>query len=400
MGDAPRIPHDSHAPVRDGPMTHAAPALRVYWELTRACDLACRHCRAEAQPARAPDELTTEECFTVLGDLAGATPRPHVIFTGGDPLKRPDLLDLVREGVRLGLGVSVAPSATTSLTREAVRALKEAGVQAMSLSLDGSIAARHDAIRGVLGCFGWTLAAAQRITAAGIPLQVNTLVTRETAGDLEAIGDLVAEIGAARWSLFFLVAVGRGRVLTPLSAAEAETTLGWVARQHGRWPFVLTTTEAPHYRRIAVQQMRAGRRARRRRGTPLARRARLRHPRRQRHHVHRRQRRRDAVRLPAPGRGQRPPGQRALALPGRRRVPGPALARDVPRPLRRLHVPGAVRGLAGAGVGGQRRRPRRGPPVRLGPSGKARRDNAARRSSASKHCVVTPRQSGRLLDTP
>jgi radical SAM protein len=245
--------------MRDAPasrMTHSTPALRVYWELTRACDLACRHCRAEAQPQRAPDELTTQECLDVLHDLASGMPRPHVIFTGGDPLKRPDLLDLVREGVGLGLGVSVAPSATMSLTREVVWGLKDAGVQAMSLSLDGSSAARHDAIRRVLGCFGWTLAAAQRITAAGIPLQVNTLVARETLGDLEAIGDLVAGLGAARWSLFFLIAVGRGRVLTPLTAAEAETTLGWVARQQGRWPFVLTTTEAPHYRRIVVQQLR------------------------------------------------------------------------------------------------------------------------------------------------
>src|SRR5262249_9536405 len=204
---------------------------------------------------RAPDELTTQECFDVLHDLANGTPRPHVIFTGGDPLKRSDLLDLVREGVRLGLGISVAPSATMLLTREVVWGLKDAGVQAMSLSLDGSSAARHDAIRRVLGCFGWTLAAAQRITAAGIRLQVNPLVAKETLGDLEAIGDLVAELGAARWSLFFLIAVGRGRVLTPLTAAEAETTLGWVARQQGRWPFVLTTTEAPHYRRIVVQQL-------------------------------------------------------------------------------------------------------------------------------------------------
>ena len=238
-------------------MSHTAAALRVYWELTRACDLACRHCRAEAQPTRAAEELTTEECFRVLGDLAAGVPRPHVIFTGGDPLKRPDLLDLVREAVRLGLGVSVAPSATMSLTHETVHALKDAGVQAMSVSLDGSIAARHDAIRGVLGCFGWTLAAAQRITSAGIPLQVNTLVTRETVGDLDAIGDQVARMGAARWSLFFLIPVGRGRVLTSLTADEAEITLGWLARQARRWPFVLTTTEAPHYRRIVVQQLRA-----------------------------------------------------------------------------------------------------------------------------------------------
>ncbi|HEU4371153.1 MAG TPA: TIGR04053 family radical SAM/SPASM domain-containing protein [Methylomirabilota bacterium] len=238
-------------------MSARAP-LRVYWELTRACDLACRHCRAEAQPERAADELTTNECRAVLADLALAgPPRPHVIFTGGDPLKRPDLLLLVRAAVDLGLGVSVAPSATLALDGPTVRALRDAGVSAMSLSLDGSTPARHDAVRGVLGCYGWTLAAAAHVTAAGVPLQINTLVTRETHRDLEDLAKVVARLGAARWSLFFLVPVGRGRVLIPLDARQAETTLGWVARNAARWPFTVTTTEAPHFRRVMVQQMRA-----------------------------------------------------------------------------------------------------------------------------------------------
>lgn len=239
-------------------LTFARAPLRVYWELTRACDLACRHCRAEAQPARAADELTTDECRSTLAGLAAAgPPAPHVIFTGGDPLKRPDLLDLVREGVRLGLGVSVAPSATTAVTAVTARALREAGVSAMSLSLDGSTPARHDAIRGVLGCYGWTLAAAAHIVAAGIPMQINTLVTRETERDLEAIAEVVQRLGAARWSLFFLVPVGRGRVLTTLTAREAERTLGWVARSSGRWTFTVTTTEAPQFRRVMIDQRRA-----------------------------------------------------------------------------------------------------------------------------------------------
>jgi len=236
----------------------AGTPLRVYWELTRACDLACRHCRAEAQPDRAADELTTKECRAVLEDLALAgPPAPHIIFTGGDPLKRPDLLQLVHGAVGLGLGVSVAPSATMALTGPTVRALRDAGVSAMSLSLDGSTPARHDAVRGVLGCYGWTLAAAAHIKAAGVPLQINTLVTRETERDLEDLARVVARLGAARWSLFFLVPVGRGRVLSPLDAREAETTLGWVARSAARWPFTVTTTEAPHFRRLMVQQMRA-----------------------------------------------------------------------------------------------------------------------------------------------
>jgi radical SAM protein len=255
-----------------GPAFARAP-LRVYWELTRACDLACRHCRAEAQPARAADELTTDECRAVLADLALAgPPPPHVIFTGGDPLERPDLLELTREAVALGLGVSLAPSATTALTGKAVRALRDAGVSALSLSLDGSTPARHDAIRGVLGCYGWTLAAAARIVAAGVPMQINTLVTRETERDLESIAEVVQRLGAARWSLFFLVPVGRGRVLTPLSAREAETTLGWVARNAGRWRFTVTTTEAPHFRRIMLERMRAeGRSGEEIRHSPLGR---------------------------------------------------------------------------------------------------------------------------------
>jgi radical SAM protein with 4Fe4S-binding SPASM domain len=234
-----------------------APA-RVYWELTRACDLACRHCRAEAQRERAPAELTTAECERVLDALALAPPpKPHVIFTGGDPLKRPDLTALVRASVARGLGVSVAPSATLGITHDVVRDLADAGVSAMSLSVDGPSAAHHDAVRGVLGCFGWTLAAARRIVAAGIPLQINTLVTAETEPLLDDTAKLVASLGAARWSLFFLVAIGRGRVLTPVDAATCERRLRWLARSASQWPFVVSTTEAPHYRRVMIQQMRA-----------------------------------------------------------------------------------------------------------------------------------------------
>ena len=236
--------------------TFARAPARVYWELTRACDLACRHCRAEAMRERAPDELTTPECRRVLRELAAAgPPSPHVVFTGGDPLKRPDLVELVEYGVGLGLGVSVAPTATPTLTRDAVQALKSAGVSAMSLSLDGSSPARHDGIRGVLGCFGWTLVAARRIVNAGIPLQINTLVTADTEPDLEEIAKVVARLGAPRWSLFFLVPVGRGRTLRPLSARECETTLRWLAARAPAWPFTVTTTEAPHYRRVMIESL-------------------------------------------------------------------------------------------------------------------------------------------------
>ncbi len=235
-------------------LTFERAPLRVYWELTRACDLVCRHCRADAMPDRGRDELTTEECETVLASLARAEgPAPHVIFTGGDPLKRPDLLPLVRAGLARGLGVSVAPSATPRLSREVVHALKDAGVSAMSLSLDGPSAAHHDGLRGVLGCFGWTLAAAAHIVGAGIPLQINTLVSAETEPHLDETAELVARVGASRWSLFFLISVGRGRALRSLAPTEGEQTLRWLARSAARWPFVASTTEAPQYRRVTLQ---------------------------------------------------------------------------------------------------------------------------------------------------
>ena len=206
-------------------------------------------------PARALDELTTDECARVLGQLACAAFAPHVVFTGGDPLKRPDLSTLVARANALGVPASVAPSATVGLTRAIVDELKRAGVEAISLSLDGPTPAHHDGVRGVPGCFGWTLAAAQHIVAAGIPLQVNTLVTAESAPHLEDIAEVVARMGAARWSLFFLIGVGRGRTLTPIDPAEAERTLTWLATHAASWPFVASTTEAPHYRRIVLQRL-------------------------------------------------------------------------------------------------------------------------------------------------
>jgi radical SAM protein len=247
--------------------------LRVYWELTRACDLACRHCRAEAIPRQDPRELSTAEGRRLLEGLAAfGRPAPHVVLTGGDPLKRPDFWTLLEHGAALGLGLSVAPSATRALSREAMRRFKGAGVEAISLSLDGSDPARHDRFRGVPGCFGWTVEAGASAAAAGLPFQVNTLVTAETRDDLPAIAGTVARMGAARWSLFFLIQVGRGRALGQLAPDACEQLMGWLWERAQDAPFVLTTTEAPHYRRVALQRARAGRGAGAEAGQPAFRR--------------------------------------------------------------------------------------------------------------------------------
>jgi radical SAM protein len=233
---------------------------RVYWEVTRACDLACRHCRATAVPDASPHELSNAEGRRLLEQLTVfGGPLPHVVLTGGDALKRRDLFDLIGTARELGFGVSVAPSATPLLTAGAIERLRNAGVEAISLSLDGSSAEQHDAIRGIAGTFDRTLEAARAARTHGLPFQVNTLVCLETADDLPAIHDQVLAMGAARWSLFFLVSVGRGEVLAPVSAERAEAILSWAASLNGRpgpGQLVVTTTEAPHIRRIIAQRRR------------------------------------------------------------------------------------------------------------------------------------------------
>lgn len=228
--------------------------LRVYWEVTRACSLACRHCRAEASPNPDRSQLSTAEGKALLERIAAfGEPLPHVVLTGGDPLERADLFELVAFARSLGLKVSVSPSATRKLTPDTVRAFAHAGVQAISLSIDGATAAGHDALRGAPGCFERTLIAARAASDATLPVQVNTLVSAETVDDLPRVYDLTVALGVARWSLFFLVSVGRGTVLESLCAHRAEDLLGWLAElpRDDLHPIV-TTTEAPHFRRVVL----------------------------------------------------------------------------------------------------------------------------------------------------
>ncbi len=227
---------------------------RIYWELTRACALACKHCRAEALHERLPDELDRDEAFRVLDSLLQTKQRPVVVLTGGDPLERPDFWEILDHAKSIGLHVDVAPSATAKLTRATIMALKEHGVGAMSLSLDGGDAELHDRIRGIPGCYDMTMTAAGHVAEAGIPLQVNTLVTAETLPCMSEIGNRVAEMSAKRWSLFFLVATGRGSDLPQITVDQAEELLQWVCEIGERMPFVVAATEAPMIRRVQLQR--------------------------------------------------------------------------------------------------------------------------------------------------
>ena len=240
------------------PRDYARTPVNVYWEVTRACALACRHCRAEAAPEADPAQLSFTEGIELLKQIKEfGTPLPQLILTGGDPLERRDLFPLIDEARNLGISCSITPAATDALTREILVELKAHGVEGLGLSLDASTAAMHDAIRGVPGTFARTIQAMSSAQELGIPLQVNTLVSEETAPHLPAVYELLKSFGIARWSLFFLISVGRGKVLQPLSAEEGEKLMGWIYQTSRIAPFTVATTEAPSYRRVALEQMRS-----------------------------------------------------------------------------------------------------------------------------------------------
>ncbi|MFI8230709.1 TIGR04053 family radical SAM/SPASM domain-containing protein [Streptomyces sp. NPDC085900] len=225
----------------------------VIWEPTRACPLACLHCRAEAVPRRDPRELDTAEAKELLRQVAEfGQPVPLFVITGGDPFQRPDLTELIAHGRRIGVRVAVSPSGTPTLTEERLRAVHAAGASGLSLSLDGSTAEVHDTFRGVPGVYRWTLDAWDTARSLAMKVQINTTVARHNLHDLPDIVRLVAEHGAVLWSAFFLAPTGRGRDLGALTPAETEDVLNFVHDVGLTVP--AKTTEAHHFRRVALQR--------------------------------------------------------------------------------------------------------------------------------------------------
>ncbi|MFQ5669006.1 MAG: TIGR04053 family radical SAM/SPASM domain-containing protein [Acidobacteriota bacterium] len=227
----------------------------VYWETTISCDLACQHCRADAIPHRDPDELTTEQGKALMRDVRRMG--SMMVLTGGDPLKRPDLLELVAYGRQIGLPMAVTPSTTPLLKRETVESFHQMGVMALGVSLDGPDAKVHDAFRGVEGTFAHSQNALAWAREFHMPVQVNTTVTARTLPHLPAMLDLLRRKHAPpvkRWSLFLLVPVGRGEDLGIPSAQQVEDLFGWVYESASRAPFHISTVEAPHYRRYWLQR--------------------------------------------------------------------------------------------------------------------------------------------------
>lgn len=226
----------------------------VIWETTQSCDLACKHCRASANPNRHPEELSTDEARALMDQVAAfGKPYPLFIMTGGDPMKRSDLLELVSYGSELGLPVSLSPSATPLLTPSLIKELRRAGLVALSLSVDGSSPEIHDAFRGIDGVFARTLAAWEAARECGLKLQINTTVAKLNLFDLPRIAHLVHGYGAMTWSVFFLVPVGRGTVLEQISAEECEDAMNFL--YDAGTVLRVKTTEGHHYKRVVLQRI-------------------------------------------------------------------------------------------------------------------------------------------------
>jgi MoaA/NifB/PqqE/SkfB family radical SAM enzyme len=251
-----KFQHPAGMPAMDGYHFDERPFL-VFWEITRSCALACSHCRAEAQPHRHPEELDSAEALRLIGQLAAWKP-PMLILTGGDPLMRRDALDLVREAANAGLHVGLSPSATQRLLQTDFAQLKSAGVQRMSLSLDGATRETHDAFRGVSGTYDRTIEAVRRAHEVGLSLQINTTLTRGNMPEYEDFKRLMFELKPAMWSLFLLVPTGRAGLADLPDPADIERVFEDMAGLVGNAPFAVKTTEGHHFRRVVMQKSGGG----------------------------------------------------------------------------------------------------------------------------------------------
>lgn len=239
----------------------------VIWETTRACDLVCKHCRAEAVPSRDPRELSTSEAMRLMDELCRFG-RPLFVLTGGDPLKRPDVVELVEYGTRQGLRVAMTPSGTPLMTPEVLARLRRAGLSRLAISLDGSTAAIHDSFRGVDGSYRWTLAMLREARAIGLSTQVNTTVGWHNLEDFDALYALMEELEISLWSVFFLVPTGRARAEDVASAEAFEEVFHTMYDLSRRASFDIKSTAAPQYRRVVVQRQVEERREGSRSGAP------------------------------------------------------------------------------------------------------------------------------------
>lgn len=232
---------------------HLSPFI-VFWELTRACMLACKHCRAKAIRKRHPKELTTEECFGVIEQLAEFNPKPLLIITGGDPLMREDIAEIIVYASQKGFRAAIAFSGTERATLGKLEELKDAGIARIAVSIDGSDEERHDSFRGVRGTFRMSMQVIENAKKVGIPFQINTTVTKDSIKDLPNIARLCIELEAIMWDVFFVVPTGRAKAEMMPTPQQFEDVLCWLYDLSRRTGLNIKSSAATHLRRIELMR--------------------------------------------------------------------------------------------------------------------------------------------------
>lgn len=225
----------------------------IMWELTRACDLHCRNCSVGADERRGANELTTYESYKTIDQIATLEPR-ELVITGGDPLERADIEQIVDYARRRGLEPALVVSPTSRLTQDAVAGLARHGLTRMIFSIDGSTPALHQAGHGAVGTFGATLLAMRWAESAGLAIEVNTLVSRRNADDLPAIVELIRPFRPKRWNVHFLVPTGGSTRVEMITGAEVERLFATLNEIRNAEAFAVRVVEAPHYRRFLLQR--------------------------------------------------------------------------------------------------------------------------------------------------
>lgn len=228
----------------------------IAWEVTRACAYACVHCRADAQHQSDPNELNTQEALHLIDRLADFG-SPILIFTGGDPMMRRDLFDLVAHATGKGLRCSLTPTATALPTAARLEQARQAGIRRIALSLDAPSAEVHDLFRQVPGSWERTMRILRNAQQVGISAQVNTTVSRHNLHLLPEMAPFIQEVGAVQWSVFFLVPTGRAQALWLITPDEHEQVFHWLYELSQQAPFDIKATAAPMYRRVAIQRRKA-----------------------------------------------------------------------------------------------------------------------------------------------
>ena len=224
------------------------------WELTRACNLACVHCRAEAQLKRVPGELSFTEARAVIDQIASFQASPILVLTGGDPMRRPDIVSLVEYGTEHGIRCTVTPAGTPLASPRRLAELKDAGVARIAVSLDGPSPVEHDDFRQVTGSFKWTMDIIERARELGIELQLHTTLCRRTLPLMAEMADLADRVSPAVWAVFCLVPTGRAMQSDELTPDEYEQVFHWLLDRKANAPWDLKLTEGYHVRRVQHQR--------------------------------------------------------------------------------------------------------------------------------------------------